>query len=139
MVDAQRALEERSKDRRSVYAITKYSGNWRSRPIHETIKRLKKKYSGLGWLRTRMVFKRHNNFKEMLLGDLQSKLMRSVADGSYILTKAGNPKGCTCQIKVNGECIYGEECNQSSLIYRLTCKCCIVKHQGLSESDVGSM
>ena len=78
----------------------------------------------------RMVFKRHNNFKEMLLGDLQSKLMRSVADGSYILTKAGNPKGCTCQIKVNGECMYSEECNQSSLIYKLTCKYCSDYYNG---------
>jgi hypothetical protein len=124
IADAQRARQERTKDRRSVYLITKYSGHWRSRPIQETIKRLKKKYSGLGWIRTRIVHKRHNNLKEMLLGDLQSKLMRTVADGSFTLTKAGLPKGCTCQIKVNGKCMFDKECNESSLIYKFACKCC---------------
>ena len=45
-----------------------------------------------------MVYKRHSNIKEMLLGDIQSKLMRPVADGSFTMTKAGHLKGCTCHL-----------------------------------------
>ena len=45
IVEAQLARAERKKDRRNVYLLTKYSGQWRT-PIHKTIKRLKKKHGG---------------------------------------------------------------------------------------------
>ena len=50
IMEAELRNEEWKKDKRSVYCLTKHSGNWRT-PIHKTIAKLKKKY-GLGWLRT---------------------------------------------------------------------------------------
>ncbi len=46
IIEADLRKEERKKDRRNVYCITRFSGHWRT-PIHKTIQRLRKKY-GLG-------------------------------------------------------------------------------------------
>jgi len=63
--------DERSKDKRNTYLLTRWSSHW-PKPIHKTIKNLKEK-RGLGWLRARMVYKRHKNLKYRLLGDIQQK------------------------------------------------------------------
>ena len=50
------------------YLMSRYSGNWRT-PLHKTAKKLRDKHN-LKWLRVRMINKRHQNLKEMLLGDI---------------------------------------------------------------------
>jgi len=76
----------------------------------------------LGWLRVRMVKKRHQNLKEMLLGDLQAKVMQ----GIEIQPTTKSQKKCRCHKShhVNGRCLYKGECETPSVIYKLTCKCC---------------
>ena len=112
--------EEWSKDKRNTYCLTKYDGNWRT-PIHKTIKQLRDN-RGLKWLRVRMVYKRHQNVKEMLLGDLQTKTLRGIVTVEY--EKKTRKGKCTCREKVNGQCIYKSECETVGVVYQITCKCC---------------
>lgn len=122
IMEAQLRKEEWKKDKRNVYILARYSGNWRT-PITNTIKRLKKKY-GLGWLRVRMLHKRHQNLKEMLLGDIATKVMKGVSPTEYV--KATQKKKCSCRqsSKVDGKCLWNEECETTGVIYKITCKCC---------------
>ena len=81
-MEAEMRKEERNKDNHSTYLLARYSGHWR-KPIHKTIKDLKKK-RGLGWLRPRMIHKCHQNLKEMLLADINSKCRRGVEEVGYV-------------------------------------------------------
>jgi len=134
MIAAQIRKEEWQKDRRNTYVIIKWSGNWR-RPIHKTIDQLKKKYS-MGWLRHRMVYKRHSNLKELLLGQLQQKCMEGVVIASD-LKKRGDEK-CRCQAKYkpDGRCPYGEECETRAVIYKITCRCCKDYYLGKTQNSL---
>jgi len=81
-MEAEVRKDERSKDKRNTFLLTRWSGHWR-KPIHKTIKKLKEK-RGLGWLHVRMVYKRHSNLKEMLLGDIQQKCMMGIETAEYV-------------------------------------------------------
>ena len=52
-MEANLRKEEWKKDKRNVYCLTKFSGNWHT-PIQKTIKKLANKRD-LKWLRVRMV------------------------------------------------------------------------------------
>ena len=121
-MEAQFRKEEWKKDKRNVYILSRYSGHWRT-PIPNTIKRLRKKY-GLGWLRVRMLNKRHQNLKEMLLGDIATKVMKGIQPTEYV--KATRKKKCNCRqsSKVDGKCLWNEECETTGVIYKATCKIC---------------
>ena len=119
-IEAEVRKDERSKDKRNTYLLTRWSGHWR-KPIHKTMKNLKEK-RGLGWLHVSMVYKRHNNLKEMLLGDIQQKCMMGIKTAEYV--KKTRKKKCSCRHKVDGRCLYREECETAGAIYKITCKCC---------------
>ena len=62
----------------------------------------------------------------MLLGDAQEKCMRNIVSFDWWKkTKKGKAK-CNCdpETKVNGECLWGEECLTEGIIYRIECRCC---------------
>ena len=83
-MEAEIKKDERSKDKkRNTYMLTcwNYHCHWR-KPMHKTIKKLKEK-RGLGWLRVRMVYKHHNNLKEMLLGDMHQKCMKGIETAKH--------------------------------------------------------
>ena len=104
MLEANLMKEERSRNRRRhVNFVTRYSGNWR-KPEHKTMAELRNKY-GLKWLRVRMVYKRHENLKEMLLLDAHQKVMEG------IFQKVTAPKICNCWKiqKINGTCINNQQ------------------------------
>jgi hypothetical protein len=127
--------EERKKDKRNVYVLSRWSGNWRTKPIHKTIKKLADR-RGLKWLRARMVHKRHQNLKEMLLGDIQRKVSRGVVSAEY--EKKTRKKKCNCRSshKVDGQCIYGEECETCSVVYKVTCLCCGDYYLGKTQNSM---
>ena len=85
--------EERKKDKRNVYLMSRYSGNWRT-PLHKTAKKLKDKHN-LKWLRVRMINKRHQHLKEMLLGDIATKVTSGIVEAGY--AKKTKRKLCNCR------------------------------------------
>ena len=64
-----------------------------------------------------MIYKHHTNIKEMLLADLNSKIMHDIFD------KITAPKKCGCRAasKVNGRCMFGDPYNEANLIHKTTC------------------
>ena len=87
--------QKRSKDKRTIYVIQEFTGNWRKEATHKMIERLAKKH-GMPWLRVRMAHKRTRNLHEMLLADLAGKIMENVTylDKGKIVTYK---KVCGCQ------------------------------------------
>jgi len=55
-------------------------------------------------MRVRIVYKRHSNLKEMLLGDILQKCMMVIETAEYI--KKNQKKKGSCRHKVDGHCIY---------------------------------
>ncbi len=70
--------------------------------ISQTLKNLRNAYP-LKWLRPCIVYSRHNNLQEKLLGDLRCKLLWNMVDAD--LGKC--PCNCPRKFKVNGVCAYG--------------------------------
>jgi cell pole-organizing protein PopZ len=128
--------EERKKDKRNVYLMSRYSGNWRI-PLHKTAKKLRDKHD-LKWLRVRMIHKRHQNLKEMLLGDIATKVTSGIVEAGY--AKKTKKKLCNCRssCKVDGECLYGENCELKCVIYKITCKCCRDFYIGKTQRELKS-
>lgn len=71
-----------------------------------------------------MIHKRHQNLKEMLLGDIATKVMSGVVDERYV--KRTKKKLCHCHSshKINGQCLYGDQCETTGVIYKIRCTCC---------------
>ena len=135
MMEAQLRKEEWKKDKRNIYFLQKYDGHWRT-PIHKTIKKLRDK-RGLQWLRVRMIKKRHQNLKEMLLSDAQHKIMKSVVPHLY--QKNTENGKCTCRSthKIGGtECHYKEECETTAVVYKIKCKCCGAYYLGKTQRSL---
>ena len=87
--------EERKKDKRNVYPMSRYSENWRT-PLHKTVKKLRDKHN-LKWLRVRMINKRHQNLKEMLLGDIATKVTSGIVIVEAGYAKKTKKKLCNCR------------------------------------------
>ena len=66
-----------------------------------------------------MCYKRHQNLQELLLADAQAKLMHRVVEKDE-----QEPCNCPATHVVNGQRLFGEDCQKSGVIYKVTCKCC---------------
>jgi hypothetical protein len=66
------------------------------RPISQTLKKLRNAYR-LKWLRPHVVYSRHNNLQEKLLGDLRCKLLWNMVDADL----GKHPCNCPTKFKVN--------------------------------------
>ena len=107
-------------DKRDSFLIVKYASLRHSqRPVVQAVKHLRNLYR-LKWLRPRVVFSRHNNLQEKLLGDLQQKILWGVHNADF------GPRPCNCprKFKVNGECAYGStrfSCQTAGCVYKISC------------------
>ncbi len=85
----------------------------------KVVKHLRNLYR-LKWLCPCVVFSRHANLQEKLLGDLRRKGFSGVADADF----GPHPCNCPQQYKVNGECAYGGErltCRTAGSVYKISC------------------
>jgi hypothetical protein len=90
-------------DPQDTFFIVKYASLGKSYPpIHQLIKHLRNLYN-LKWLRPRVVYSRHTNLQERLLGDLKRKLLMGIKDADYDT----QPCNCPRQYLINGECAFG--------------------------------
>jgi hypothetical protein len=114
-------LEKQSRaiDPRDTFFIVKYASLGKShQPIHQLIKHLRNSYN-LKWLRPRVVYSRHTNLQERLLGDLKRKLLMGINDADY----GTQPCNCPRQYLINGECAFGgnESCHTAGTVYKISC------------------
>jgi hypothetical protein len=106
-------------DKRDKIFILKYANLGKERqPISQTLKNLRNAYH-LKWLCPRVVYSRHNNLQEKLLGDLRRKLLWNVVDADM----GKRPCNCPTKFKVNGVCAYGGDnsCRTSRTVYKISC------------------
>ena len=76
-----------------------------------------------------MSYHRFPNFREKLRNDLTTKIMEGVFDKDH-----GNANcNCTAPSLLEGACIFGEKCRQSTIIYDLKCKLCDMHYVGKSQ------
>ena len=116
-------LEKKSRatDKRDSFLVVKYASLGHSqRPLVQTVKKLRNAFK-LKWLRPRVVFSRHTNLQEKLLGDLRRKLLMGIEDADF------GPRPCNCprKFKVDGVCAYGDSkftCRTAGCVYKITCK-----------------
>ena len=87
--------------------------------IHVLIKQLRQKHN-LKWLRLLMSYHKFPNMGENLQGDLTSKLMEGIGLNDFQKLKCN----CNKNTKMNGECIYGDNCRASMVVYKAESKCC---------------
>jgi hypothetical protein len=110
----------RAVDKRDFFLVVKYASLGHSHsPIVQAVKCLRFLYR-LKWLRPCVVFSRHNNLQEKLLGDLQQKILWGIHDADF------GPRPCNCpkEFKVNGECTYGStwfSCRTAGCVYKISC------------------
>jgi hypothetical protein len=114
-------LEKRSRavDKRDTFFIMKYANLGKERqPISHTLKNLRNAYH-LKWLRPRVVYSRHNNLQEKLLGDLRCKLLWNVVDADMGKCPCNFPP----KFKVNEVFAYGgdDSCCTSGTVYKISC------------------
>jgi hypothetical protein len=107
---------ERDKQRnRSVYFCIGYSKFWKE-PIHRWIMKLRNRFD-IKWLRISMSYHRFPNLREMLAGDLASKLTEGVQSLDFKV------RDCNCKDPSGkGKCQYGNMCRVPIVIYKITCK-----------------
>ncbi len=88
--------------------------------MNQVIRRLQNEFK-LKWLCPRVIYGRHSNLEEKLLGDLKQKLLWGTKD-----TDLGRqPCNCPNKYKVNKECAYvGDKssCRTASTMYKKPCK-----------------
>jgi hypothetical protein len=115
-------LEKKSRaaDKRDSLLVVKYANlGSNHRPIIQIIKHLRNECK-LKWLRPRVIYSRHANLQEKLLGDLQQKVMCGVVDADFDQC----PCNCPRNYKVNGECAYSGEqysCRTAVIVYKISC------------------
>ena len=98
--------------------------------IHVILKRLRDKY-GLKWLRISMSYHKFANLSEILVGDLNNKLMEGIGLKDFDKLK------CNCySTKVDGECIYKSECRRSIVVYKAECKVCGMHYIGNTQQKL---
>ena len=113
--------KSRAVDRRDSFFVVKYAALGKNKPIYHVIKHLRNLYK-LKWLRPRVVFSRHMNLQEKLLGDLRRKLLFGVVDADF------GPRPCNCpkRFKVDGQCAYSSgsrfTCRTAGSVYKISCK-----------------
>ncbi len=95
-------LKKRSRavNKCDTFFIMKYANLGKERqPISQTLKSLRNAYR-LKWLCPRVVYSRHKDLQEKLLGDLRRKLLWNVVDADM----GKCPCNCPTKFKVNGVC-----------------------------------
>ena len=90
-IKLQKIKKQQAKDRkRMTYFKIGYCDFWR-KPIHKIINETKKKFPSLSWLRVGMSYHCFCNIRELLQGDLNSKLYMNVKSLDF----ATLPCNCT--------------------------------------------
>ena len=113
---SERDLQQKDRDRkRSTFFCVGHSNAWKI-PIHQTIKRLKNSF-GLTWIRTSMSHHRFTNLRELLNGDLTTKLNKEVISLDFQRLE------CNCRLKKGGtrECGYNNVCRRLVVVYKVRC------------------
>jgi len=93
--------KSRAVDCRDSLFIVKFANLGKNKPINHVIRHLRNLYK-LKWLRLRVVFSRHTNLQEKLLGDLRRKLMLGIVDADL----GQRPCNCPRRFKIDGQCAY---------------------------------
>jgi hypothetical protein len=91
-----------------------------NRPINQIIHRMRNDFK-LKWLCPRVVYSRHSNLQEKLLGDLKRKLSWGITDANF----GCRPCNCPRNHKVNRICAYssnGYSCQTAGTVYKIKCK-----------------
>ena len=67
-----------------------------------------------------MSYHKFSNLNEIFQGDLNNKLTNKITSKDFM------DLNCNCQTnsKVNGKCIYNENCRKSIIVYKANCKLC---------------
>ena len=99
--------------------------------IHITIKRLRDKYN-LKWLRVSMSYHKFPNLGKIFGGDLSGKLMREVKSVDFM----DRPCNCSVVSKVDGKCIFGDNCRKSIVVYKCECTICGKFYIGNTQNHV---
>ena len=104
----------------------------KGQPIHVTLKSLHDKYE-LKWLRISMSYHRFSNLREIVQGDLVSKLKKGVVSMDFV------DRPCNCYKSTkdsNGMCVYGGKCRRSTVVYKATCKVCNMCYIGNTQQYI---
>ena len=110
-----RARQQRKRDaRRTAYFCIGVSRAWTT-PIWLIIKNLKKKH-GLHWLRFSMSYHKFSNFREMLNGDVTTKINANVVSEDF------RSRDCNCQHHKTEGCTFNNHCRDTIVVYRVQCK-----------------
>jgi hypothetical protein len=84
--------------------------------VHVIIKRVKKDFPSLTWIRTSMAYHRFPNVRELLQGDLNAKLNESIRSLDFEVLS------CNCRDKNDqGICKYKSKCRTPIVVYKATC------------------
>ena len=106
--------KRKAKDRkRMTFFKIGYSDFWK-RPIHTIINEIKKKFPSLSWLRIGMSYHRFLNIRELLQGDLGSKLSKGIQSLDFATLQ------CNCRKKT--ACQYDGKCRTPIVVYKATCQ-----------------
>jgi hypothetical protein len=108
-------LERDKQQNRPVYFCIGFSKLWKV-PIHKVLKKLRNKFD-LKWLRISMSYHRFLNMREMLAGDLATKLSEVAKSMDFKV------RDCNCRDgRGPGKRQYGGLCRMPIVVYRITCK-----------------
>jgi hypothetical protein len=114
-----REKRNRTIDHRNTIFIVKYADLGKE-PLIKRIRRIRNELK-LKWLRPHVIYSRHTNLREKLLGDLNRKLLHGIVDADY----GTRPCNCPTRFKINGNCAYsnGETtCRTAGIVYKISCK-----------------
>jgi predicted GIY-YIG superfamily endonuclease len=120
--------KKKRKDNRSVFFVMGFSNVCRFLRIPKLMKKLKKRYK-LSWLCVNMAYQQFTNLRERFSGDLTGKLNA----GLKPLDLMSRPCNCNSRSKVNGQCVFNEQCRAKVLVYKVTCLCCNLVYIGVTQ------
>ena len=104
--------KRRERDRkRAVFFCIGYSHFW-PKPIPYIIKKIKKDFPTLSWLRISMSYHRFTNLRELFQGDLSSKLTANIVSLDFM------NRPCNCRDKAN--CPFDGKCRHQIIVYQAT-------------------
>ena len=94
--------KRKAKDRkRMTFFKIGYSDFW-GKPIHKIINEIKRKFPQLSWLRISMSYHRFCNIRELLQGDLGSKLSKNLESLDFATLPCNCRKKASCRF--DGKC-----------------------------------
>ena len=94
------------------------SKHW-SKPIHERIKELHEKHV-LKCLQVSISYHRFANLRGIFQSNLNKKLIEGVISRDFCDLECN----CNKLSKVDGRCIFGDDCRKSCVVYKVTCREC---------------